>query len=455
MKESPGKTVARNMFYQEVLPGWFSQVQLRSGNFLLLLGDEPREIPLLDKLGVSRHHIWSAERIRSVYRKQLNRDLGISLYFGEVQNYLEYLLHSNQGFQVLNLDVEGSYLTQLDPSMTSVLLYCWRNQDTIVATYSSIGRDTETLWEGVYSLAFFLWLDESTTCQLVYDLVSRYAQAGLTEPARMALRDLFWIRSHLEHTLVASSMVGTVSPRAAQQLFDCEKKVWQAVVARSRKKLSLRNLASVVQELKGKAETSFSREALSINLRINLRLIRVKNLVYNAQRPWSQRCYFTQFQPGPTSMELASWFVCVCRCFLASPLTYVNREGERFELVGRDEFAGSDVPAWTGTDIYSKFKPRQIQVRPAVQHLSLVSILRDIPQQEAHKKEVSQIMPKANYLKLVASGELTELGREVVKKLAAINTLSVADIQQLVPRLAKIAERKLRAAVAVARRKRS
>jgi hypothetical protein len=156
MRESIGKSAVRKIFFDEVLAGGLSHESIVRGNILLLLGEEPRELPYTDNLGVPRSGIWSMERQSEIYGAQVNQNLGIHLNYGEVASFLDNLTHSNQTFLVFNLDVEGSYLSQLDAAMTPVLLLCWRNPETLVGMYSSVGRDTEMLWEGIKSLAIFL-----------------------------------------------------------------------------------------------------------------------------------------------------------------------------------------------------------------------------------------------------------------------------------------------------------
>lgn len=191
MRESIGKGVARKIFFEEVLPAEFSHESLANGNVLLLLGEEPRELPYTDALGIPRTQIWSVERISKIYRKQIRQKLGVHLNFGEMKRFLIGTLHSNQEFLIFNLDVEGSYLSQLDAAMAPILLLCLRNPETLVGSYSSISRDTEMLWEGVKSLAIFLWLSKELTLETFKSLYRQYELAGSRSPVNMVLRDFF------------------------------------------------------------------------------------------------------------------------------------------------------------------------------------------------------------------------------------------------------------------------
>ena len=193
MRESIGKGVSREYFFAECLLDWLSPGQIKQGNFLLLLSETPRELAYIDALEVPRSQVFSVERNEEMYERQLAKQLGAQLHFGELTGYLATLLDGDQDFQVMNLDVEGSYLSQLDPAMTPVFLVCWRNPETVVATYSSVGRDTEMIWEGVKSLAIFLWLAPEVAMKTLWSLMCQYDVAGFSQPQYMALRDFFWI----------------------------------------------------------------------------------------------------------------------------------------------------------------------------------------------------------------------------------------------------------------------
>ena len=108
MDNSPGKDMARRIFYREILEKWLAIEQIRGGNYLTLLGPDARELEHLDALGVPRHRVWSVERRLEYYHTQQDRHLGVALYRGEMNDFLWHFLHQDQRFLVLNLDIEGS-----------------------------------------------------------------------------------------------------------------------------------------------------------------------------------------------------------------------------------------------------------------------------------------------------------------------------------------------------------
>ena len=226
MKESVGKKTARKMLYLDYLPNWLSREQLQLGNFLVLLGREKHELNLLQQNNIPPNHIWSVEREKAVHREQLRWESGVSLYCGEMADYLRNLLHHDEEVLVLNLDIEGSYLAHLDPAMTSVLLFCWKNPETVVATYSSIGRDNPTLKEGFLSLVVLLWLVPDIVSELTVTLKDWFKQTSFSEPMMMVLRELFWIRSLLEHTVLASVIAEKMSAKKAEQFLEAEQVLW-------------------------------------------------------------------------------------------------------------------------------------------------------------------------------------------------------------------------------------
>ena len=68
MQESTrGKDAARKMLFLEVLPTWLTELQVRSGNYLLLIGKEPHELKLTDQQRIPRHNVWSVENDLDIF----------------------------------------------------------------------------------------------------------------------------------------------------------------------------------------------------------------------------------------------------------------------------------------------------------------------------------------------------------------------------------------------------
>lgn len=481
MRESVGKSMARALFYRECLPSWLTDVQLRSGNFLLLLGDEPREIPHLDALGVPRDHVWSVERDRAIFHRQLAQELGVSLYCGDMVEYLRHLLHMNQGFAVLNLDIEGSYLMNLDPAMTPVLLFCWRNPETVVATYSSIGRDTEMLWEGIKSLALFRWLAPTLTSELVATLCARYASTGFTEPLRMTLRDLFWLRSQLEHTAIASALVQVTSGRSVDRLLAAGDALWSSIIAHAgRAPLRLRGLEDAVAAVTQGEQ--FTHEIVGGALPVlGVALAAQQHVIYRAERPWSHRCYFTKYAARPAPVACREWAHEALAEFLAAPLTFIDRDRRRTDVILGGDSSTRD-PAmilWPSAAALRQYRPRQPDRMSDALYLedlrgtlrSLGERLREVPQPVTTRpqmpnmgEEENQTMAtsrrnrsatrRTNGTPLVDGGKLTDAGKTLVRTLAICGDDTNAIMAQLPSRCRgnEALRRSVTAYIAIARR---
>lgn len=450
VKESAGKALARQCFYREFLPTALPRSFVRAGNYLVLLGDPPRELEHLDALGVDRRHVYSVEHDHAIYRQQVEHHLGVSLHFGEVSEYLNQVLHSNHAFTVLNLDVEGSFRTQLDASMTSVLLFCWRNTETVMATYSSIGRDTETLWEGVQALASFLWLAPSGTIRFIHDFRGRYEQAGFEHPVMMVLRDLMWIRSHLLHIVNASALIGVTSRQSADRFFSADRSLWDGVRAQRLAPISLDALERSVSEI----VTSFgSTQGVGDLPALGVSLNGMANVVYRAAPPWSQRCYYTRCVSLDQSISVREWLGQALAGFRSEALTYVDRDGIRHEIGGTDGISGNgdgSVRIWSDTNVYDRHEPRypsvdsQTKIPPMV--MRTIAMLKE--QRRSRSMKAQNGEEEAMTKPLVRGGRLTEEGKSRVRVLARQGH----DTEAIVAKIPDAPYLSVRALVAVARR---
>jgi hypothetical protein len=375
MQESDGKSAARSYFYTRCLPDWLTGEQLRAGNYLLLLGDTPRELELLDDLRVPRQRIWSVESAINIYRRQLGWNAGVSLHYGPVDEYLSDLLHSNQGFCTLNLDVEGTYLTNLDPAMTPVLLFCWRNPETIVGTYSTISRDAPVLYEGIRSLAIFLWLVPDLVQQVVVQGMAQYESAQYIRPFRMMLRDLFWIRSIMEHALVASATVGTTSCASVESIFTCMEMIWDSVAATREIPLTLQAIMTAVDV--AQKDRAFQKVlSSSVAPTIGVALQATRDVVYKARHPWCQRCYFTKFVSLDDPMHYGEWLRETLQRVLAEPLISIDRTGVVNEIVARPvepSLLDPTLTVCTNKNLFDKFVPRSVPFPKNTSQLASIS----------------------------------------------------------------------------------
>jgi hypothetical protein len=467
MRESAGKKVERTIFFNECLPSWFLPEQLQAGNFLLLLGRNPEELRFTDKLSVDRSHVWSVEEKLDVYREQDAGDLGVSLYYGSMSEYLENLLHGNQAFLVLRLDVEGSYLTQIDPAMSSVLLFCWRNPETVIASYASIGRDSETLWEGAKSLAWFLGFVPDEVTEFFHSYAARYKEAGFIHPTRMVLRDIFWLRSLMEHDIVASAAVGVVKPWQAQKVLGTLGSVWDGV-------LGSKKLPLTMSRLKEAARGALSdRSELLATRCLGLEMSAAKHVIYKAEPPWSQRCYFTKWRICDAMTDCVSWARNAFASLVGQPLTYVDRDGTRIEFHHNIKDAGSPNPVvWRDGRIWREFHPRGMSVRPSSSYLALpkwtIESIKNhaasVPGHTASNgsrpektdppihvvvegKENMTSNPEKHFTR---DGSLTDYGKSQIRRMAQ-SGMTTEEIQAVVPK--SVSRQSIVAHVAVAHRK--
>lgn len=366
MKESPGKAASRVHFFEHFLPERLHPSVVRAAHYLVLLGDEPRELPYLDALHVPRSKVTSVERDDTVNIWQINSRLGITTYFGELEGFLAASLHTNNLFQVMRLDVEGSYLTQLDPAMTSVLLFSWRNHETIVATHSSIGRDSENLYEGIKSLAVFLWLAPDETKRALATLVERYARIGTSEPLNLALRDLFWLRSHMEHAAIASMLVGQTRKQAVVRLLRAETLLWDAVRTERKKRITLGDLETIVEDTL--ADQTFRKEIFT-GERLPLLGVGIgalEHLLYRATTTY-QRVYYARYDELETPVYANVWLARSLRTLVEEPLVWIDRHGAQYvhdtrpvRLLSRKTRL---IPP-RDMRVYDEFKSRELKVPP-------------------------------------------------------------------------------------------
>lgn len=366
MQESPGKAHVRELYYLRLLPAWLTPAGVRAGNHLILLGDVPRELPLLDKLGVPRHRIHSVECDRQVYRLQRQQELGpVSLYPMEMVQFLRLMLLNEQTFVSLNLDIEGSYRKNLDPAMTHVLLFGWRNPRTVVATYSTIGHDPEMLMEGVLSYLLFWTLLPEETDGLVRRLAARYERGRYQEPLRMALRDLFWIRSNLEHSLITTMIVDVIPPQEMERLFTLEALLAAELRQRFMVPLTCAKAQEIVAAVMGSRQ--YQTEIQRFRLPRSGLTLGAMNVIYRAAARWSHRCYFARYDSLPEPISCCAWLAQAFRLF-SEPLVFVDRDGEETRLADDDFLLTPKTVIWDDNRL-TTYVFRRLVKYPDITHM--------------------------------------------------------------------------------------
>ncbi len=457
MHESPGKTHARAVLYEEFLQECLPPGLLRSGHYLLLLGPDGLELPFLDQLGVPRSHLCSVEHTLSVYQRQVGRRWGVNLFYGEAAEYLKHLLHTNQAFLVLNLDIEGSYLEHLDPMMSSVLLFAMRNPRTVIATYSTVGRDQRTLLEGVASLATLLWLAPEPTRRFVGDFRTRYETAGYHHPMAMVLRDCFWIRSHLENAAITTAAIGLTPAFAVQQLCRATAELVQAIRAQARLPLRFGDLAAIVHD----AAAAEPLRQLSQGLpSISVTFEKMLHIVYRAQPPWSQRCYFVRCASHLDAIAAPDWVASTLQTFCETAFTSIALNGDS-AVIGMFETKDLDRSlVWADRRILRALSPRLLPlvhqsfngvgIRKTIESLTRRLEQPPSPPSVNGGREESVMTGSDGSLSRSYSrrGVLTEEGKKLIRRLAK-RGLATDEVCRYIP---GVDPGSIRAHLAVARR---
>ncbi len=362
MSFTAAKSLVRNFFYQEFLPSQLSLQLLRSGNHLVLLGRGREEEQLLAALGVPGHRIFSVENDPEIFGLQRMRkhrgELDVSLYFGELTEYIIHRLHQDQRFQVLNLDICGSYLNGIDsqppkehqaniprnPTLMPILLFARRNPRTVVATYTPVGRDRPQLREGLKSLAICHWLVPDATERTVNELYGRYRAAGLTQAVsfNMVLRHLFWVRSHLEHTLLGRVALGKVRPQSAEKILAALEQCWTQATNQARIPLRYREWLNAVDIL-----PQMGRQSKFFDL--NLQAVTIVS--YESDNGFYHTGWFTTYQTTEP-VTASDWLRQALAALTETPLRYT---GAAAVLLGRyskaQEAVPDDLVIWSKNDL--------------------------------------------------------------------------------------------------------
>jgi hypothetical protein len=190
----------------------------------------------------------------------------------------------------------------------------------------------------------------------------------------MVLRDFFWLRSMLEHSLVASGTVGVAAQKLVHRWFDKTDLLW-ASIARW-KRMPLR-LSSLIESVDLATEYDVDRPEIILGtpscLGNSLRAL--EHLAYNAERPWSQMCWFAKFKVLEEVVNCETWLREGLTLLINEPLIFVDRDGDR------QEFREDEVPTegflkaivWQDSDLYNTYHPRRLPIYPVSQRLIEIS----------------------------------------------------------------------------------
>lgn len=429
MEESPGKAVSRQILYAEFLPHCFDELEIRSAMLLTLLGEEPRELPWIDAIPLRRDRVWSVECDDDVFEKQRRWDLGISLYRGQLNKFLIHQLHHNLRISIMNLDIEGSFLNHIHPSLASVLLFCWRHPRTIVASYATFTRDRGTLWEGIVSLAFFLALLPEETDTLMRNLIARYRAGEYPDEAfNNALRDFFWIRSHLENALLAAQAVGELSVSEVNWYFDQVGRLWQDICALPDPPLTYGRLKEATRHWI--AEHGFDLER---SPSLSVRMSPLQHLIYRGTRGWSQRCYYTMFEYlDEERRSVPDWLTCIFQTFRSAKFEYADQEGHRFDLTATEETTATinltKIRLYRNRKIFG-YQPRYPNRR--FLSSSVRATLTSLQKRRARTRFPDQAIEDNGKLTSFGRAEVERLGRDGNDTRKVIDMLNIREVPKL------------------------
>ena len=329
MDQTAGKVFAREYFYNNYLASLMTPRQLRSSNLLTLLGEDFREIGLIEELGIPPYRVFSVEKDHAIYQRQLafNReaDLGTVLYYGGLADYVHTHLRHHE-ISIFNLDICGSYLKAVDPVLGELLLHVRRMSQTVVATYSSAGRDRPQLMEGLKSLFVLLWLAPDAIDKLVRHFYSQYrsvlpseSEKGWREASKnMLLRHMFWLRSHMEHVMAGASSLGVSSYDAVSVALREQDEVWRRFVDQAEFPLTYGAMLATIEKLPRPSGD---------DVRMDLEFLDVELLTYAANNGFYHNCYFATYESNTGAVSLSTWLVESSKSLRQHPLVVVGLEG--------------------------------------------------------------------------------------------------------------------------------
>lgn len=396
MKQTAGKVFARRYFYLNYLASFVSPRKLKESNVLTLLGEDFREIELLNELEIPPYQVFSIERDHTIYRKQqvVNREegYGAALYYGELSDFVfTHLRH--QQIAVFNLDICGSYLRAVDPVLSELLLHVRRMPHAVMATYSSAGRDQPQLMEGLKSLVILLWLAPEVVDRLIRQLYGQYRSVNLSDSERgrdeisknMLLRHMFWLRSHMEHIMIGTHALGLTRSGVVGAAFAEQEAVWSRFVASYETSVTY---GDVIRFVEAQPRPDLER------IRMDLDFADVEFLTYAANDGFYHNCYFATYESTGSTVSLDTWLVESSKSLRRNRLTLIDTHGERYpSLFGTIAIDTDAACLWKGS--FPKAPLRQLAI-PPVEQLAPVVTGSPCPQVEPSSVDLIRELARDN-----------------------------------------------------------
>jgi hypothetical protein len=252
---------------------------------------------------------------------------------------------------VFNLDICGPYLSGIDPALGKLLLFARRNPSTVMATYSSAGRDRAQLMEGLKSLVILFWLAPEVIDRLVRHLYGQYRSVELSERQRgrndvdvnLLLRHLFWFRSHMEHIAVGATTLGVTSYESVVRMMTEQERIWRQFLSSVTFPLTYEALTDTVMAL--------PRPQLD-DVRMDVSFGDVQFLTYAANNGFYQMCYFATYEHDGSSLSLGNWLVESAQNLRSNNIVIIDTNGEQYpSTYGRIAVPTDKAVLWRKADL--------------------------------------------------------------------------------------------------------
>lgn len=289
MKHTPAKDTSRKLFYEFVKKG-FSAKELSEARAVVLLGEEMRELPILDKLGIARHRITCIESDSRIYQDMYfwNMKRGpeekIALYGGELNDYLKFLIDREQNVAIFNLDITGTLLNNTIPQFENVIALSKAQPKTVVGTYLSAGRDLGVLTEAFKATAWLMLFDDKFK-NLIQEVASSFIQAGYKPSVALShsFRVMHWFY-HMLYALVKIQHPKRVKMMSLQRV---PIKFWEKALL-SKQTLTWKRVCQLISEQK-----HISPKIKSLQL--PCALVDLQFMAYRNSH-WTQICHFFRLE---------------------------------------------------------------------------------------------------------------------------------------------------------------
>lgn len=410
MKQTAGKVFARDYFYHNYLSSFVTPRQLRNLNILTLLGEDFRELELLHELGIPPYRVFSVERDHAIYKRQQEQNReegnGVALYYSDLADFVHTHL-KHHAITAFNLDICGSYLRAVDPVLGELLMHVRKSPQTVMATYHSAARDKPQLMEGLKSLIVLLWLAPEVIDRLVRHFYGQYRSAELGKRERnrdevsrnMLLRNMFWLRSHMEHIMIGSCILELTDSGKVSAALREQEKVWERFVS---------NSFPVTYAEMLEFALSLSRPQ-ELDVQMDLDFGDVEFLTYAANDGFYHNCYFATFESSGSTVPLDAWLAETSRSLRQNKVVLIDAKGDPYaSQYGRLAVDTDRAVMWDKGDL--ELRLRQVVIPP--------SDSRELPVADDEAEEAALAKTTVEMIRRLARENPSMDARELSQKLS-------------------------------------